>query len=88
MNLLAYILGKKYTDAHNTSVTAHDDVRTKIGTDIGTHNSAAGAHGGNIGKIYDTNSETFKPFWFGPESSVPDPKEENMLYLVYADPPV
>ena len=69
MNLLAYILGKKYTDAHNTSVTAHNDVREQLS---------------DIGKVYDTNGEAMVNVWIGSQAEYDaiDPKVATVLYLI------
>ena len=63
MNLLAYILGKKYTDAHN---------------------SATGAHGGNIGKMYDTKGSVWMLVWKGSQAEYDaiDPLDANTIYLI------
>lgn len=50
-----------YTDnaiaTHNTSASAHSDIRTKIGTDISTHNASTSAHSDIRTKI--TNLENY-----------------------------
>ena len=51
-----------------------------------THNSAASAHGGNIGEVYDTNGAGFKAVWIGTqeEYNVLTP-DENTLYFIIED---
>ncbi len=72
MSLLNYLLSKKYTDSHNSSTSSHTDLRS------------------NSGKIFDTNTEVMLNVWKGTQSEYDDitVKDENTLYLVFADPEV